>query len=101
MVRKGWQFNKKVIKALLLSINRKITGERPVFTQEFQLIDPEDWGASVSAERSACSLKELRKKPLSVSGSPACTLNENFYISFRDQKKQLSAAEFYKLIPKR
>ena len=55
--KSGWNFNKKVIKAFLLMIERKVTGERPVFTQEFQLIDPEDWGASVSAERSACSLK--------------------------------------------
>jgi hypothetical protein len=98
---KGWKFNKKVIKTLLLSIDRRITGERPVFTEEMVLTDPEDWGASMSAERSGRSIKELNSKELKVTGTPACTCECKYYISFRGQKRELSAAEFYKLIPKR
>jgi hypothetical protein len=98
---KGWSFNKKVIKALLLTCSRKFTGERPVFTEEMVLTDPEDWGASMSAERSGRSLKELNSKELKVTGTPACTCDCFYYISFRGQKKQISATEFYKLIPKR
>ena len=97
----GWEFNKKVIKALLLSAERKITGERPVFTEEMVLTDPEDWGASMSAERSGRSIKELNSKELRVTGTPACTCECKYYISFRGQKREISAAEFYKLIPKR
>ena len=99
--KSGWNFNKKVIKALLLAAERKITGERPVFIEEMVLTDHEDWGASMSAERSGRSLKELNAKELKVTGTPACTCDCFYYISFRGQKRQVSATEFYKLIPKR
>ena len=99
--KKGWFFGINAAKATTLCLKRKLTGERPVFTEFWHLEDPSDWGASMDDCRSGRSKKELFKKDLYVAGTPECILEKSYYMTYNGCKIELSEEQFNKLIPNR
>jgi len=71
--KKGWCFYRNVARTTILSIKKFFKREHLIFIEELIITDTEDWGASMSVERSGKNLKELNSKELKASGTPACT----------------------------
>ena len=99
--KKGWCFYRNVARATILSAKRLFSKNHLIFIEELIVTDTEDWGASMSVERSGRNLKELNSKTLSASGTPACTAECHYYMEINGERIQISPDEFFKLIPKR
>lgn len=99
--KKGWCFYRNVARATILSVEKFFKREHLIFIEELIVTDTEDWGASMSVERSGKNLKELNSKELKASGNPACTAECRYYLEFNGKRTQISPEKFFKLIPKR
>ena len=99
--KKGWLFYTNVARATIMTIERAIGKGRVTFIEELVVTDTEDWGASMSVERSGKTLRELNSKTLSASGTPACTAECHYYMEINGERIQISPEKFFKLIPKR
>ena len=98
--KKGWCFYTNVARATILTIKRVIGKHRITFVEELVVTDTEDWGASMSVERSGKNLKELNSKELKASGT-ACTAECHYYMEVNGERIQISPEKFFNLIPKR
>ena len=98
-LKKGWCFYRNVARASILTIKKLFGKSRMIFIEELVVTDPEDWGASVSVERSGKTLKELNSKELKASGTPACTAECYYYMEIDGKRVSISPDKFFNLIP--
>lgn len=98
--KKGLHFSTNVARATALYLKRKFDKGQVTFIEELLITDVEDWGASMSVERSGKTLKELNSKTLSGSGTPACTAECHYYLELNGKRTPLSPEKFFKLIPR-
>ncbi len=99
--KKGWCFYRNVARATILNVEKLFGKNKIIFIEELIVTDSEDWGASMSVERSGRNLKELNSKELKASGTPACTAECRYYLELNGKRTQISPDKFFKLIPKR